>query len=89
MAIYAALTEKDYAAIEQELSGQGYGALKACVTDAVIAALEPLQAEVARLLREKQYLEQVMKRSAEKAEARTRRTLAKVHKRIGFVPPVR
>jgi tryptophanyl-tRNA synthetase len=89
MAIYAALTDRDYAAIEQELAGQGYGALKACVTDAVIAALEPLQNEVGRLLREKQYLEQVMKRSAERAEARARRTLAKVHKRIGFVPPVR
>lgn len=89
MAIYAALTDRDYAAIEQELAGQGYGALKACVTDAVIAALEPLQNEVGRLLREKQYLEQVMKRSAERAESRARRTLAKVHKRIGFVPPVR
>ena len=85
MGIYAAVTGKSYAEIEREFDGLGYGAFKPAVGDAVIAALEPIQAETRRILADKAYLQEVYRDGAERASAVARKTLRKVYKKIGFV----
>ena len=73
-------------AVEQEFSGQGYGAFKPAVGEAVVEALRPIREETQRLLADKAYLESLYRQGAEKAAAMANRTLRKVHKKVGFVP---
>ena len=84
--IYAAVTGKSPEAVEQEFSGQGYGAFKPAVGEAVVEALRPIREETQRLLADKAYLESLYRQGAEKAAAMANRTLRKVHKKVGFVP---
>lgn len=84
--IYAAVTGKTPEAVEQEFSGQGYGAFKPAVGEAVVEALRPIREETERLLTDKGYLEGLYRQGAEKAAAMANRTLRKVHKKVGFVP---
>lgn len=84
--IYAAVTGKTPEAVEEEFSGQGYGAFKPAVGEAVVEALRPIREETERLLADKAYLESLYRQGAEKAAAIASRTLRKVHKKVGFVP---
>ena len=84
--IYAAVTGKTPEAVEEAFSGQGYGAFKPAVGEAVVEALRPIREETERLLADKAYLESLYRQGAEKAAAIASRTLRKVHKKVGFVP---
>ena len=85
MQIYAACTGKDYAAIEAEFEGKGYGAFKPAVGEAVVETLRPLREESLRIMQDKAYLEQVYKAGAEKASYVANKTMRKVKKKVGLV----
>lgn len=85
MQIYAACTGKDYAAIEAEFDGLGYGAFKPKVGEAVVETLRPLREESLRIMQDKSYLESVYKAGAEKASYVANKTMRKVKKKIGLV----
>ena len=85
MSIYAACTGKSFADIEAEFDGQGYGAFKPAVGDAVIETLRPIREETRRILADKAYLEDVYRAGAEKAARVAGRTLRKVYKKVGLV----
>lgn len=84
LSIIAALSGKDAPSVADELSGQGYGALKQRATDAVIAALEPIQNEYRRLMADKAYLQGFLDRNALAAGKLANRTLNKVKRKIGY-----
>ena len=84
MSIYSCCTGKNYEEIEAEFAGHGYGDFKAAVADAVIASLEPVQAEFKRISSDRAYLEACMKDGAEKATRVSQRTLDKVMKKVGY-----
>ena len=86
MSILGALTGDSMAKIESDFAEKGYGAFKAAVTDAVVAALAPIQAEHKRLMADKPYMEKVMREGAERAAAIAYRTLRKVRKKVGLAP---
>ena len=86
LSIISSLTDETPDAVASSLNGQGYGALKSRAADAVIAALEPLQAEFRRLIADKAYLMEVLNGSAEKASYIALKTLRKVQKKIGYAP---
>ena len=85
MSIYAAVTNKSFDEIEAEFKGKGYGDFKLAVGEAVADKLAPLQSEFGRISSDKGYLEDCMKKGAEKAFRVSRKTLQKVHKKVGFV----
>ena len=85
MAIYSAVTGKTFAEIEAEFDGQGYGAFKPAVGEAVVETLRPIREEAGRILKDKAYLESVYKAGAEKASYVANKTLRKVYKKVGFV----
>lgn len=84
LSIYSVFTGKGMDECEREFSGCGYGDFKLAAGEAVADKLTPIQAEQARLLSDKAYLDGILREGAEKASARARRTLAKVYKKIGF-----
>ena len=85
MSIYRCFTGKEYADIEREFEGRGYGDFKTAVGEACADALAPVQAEFSRLMADKGYLESVMKAGAETAARAAARTMSKVKKRLGFI----
>ena len=85
MSIYSAFTGKDFAAIEKEFDGKGYGDFKLAVADSVINVFAPIQAEAKRILADKAYLDGVLHDGAEKAAFIANKTVRKVYKKVGFV----
>lgn len=84
LSILSALSGTEIPALEAELNGQGYGVLKERTAEAVIDTLAPIQKEFDRLIADKEYIQQVMNRNAERAGALAQKTLRKVYKKIGF-----
>jgi len=84
--IYSVCTGKSIDEIEAEFAGQGYGTLKQHVGEAVVELLRPIREKAQKLIADKAYLETVLKRGAEKASHTADKTLAKVYKKIGFLP---
>ena len=84
LSIYSVFSGKTVAECEREFEGKGYGDFKLAVGEAVADKLAPIQAEQARLLADRDYLDGVLKDGAESAARRANRTLSKVYKKIGF-----
>ena len=89
LTIYSLTSGESIADAEQRFAGKGYGVFKEAVAEAVIATIEPIQQEQQRLLKDKAYLESVLKQGADTAERIASKTLAKVYRKIGFIPRVR
>lgn len=85
MNIYSAITGYDYAQIENEFAGKGYGDFKERVGEAVVEELAPLKSEYEKLIKDKEYLEKIYKLNAEKARYAAQKTIDKVYRKIGFV----
>lgn len=85
MSIYSSVTGKDYAAIEREFEGKGYGDFKLAVGEAVADHLRPMQEEYARLIADKAYLKECYTQSDAKALAYSSRIVRKVYRKVGFV----
>lgn len=85
MTIYSSVTGKDFAAIESEFAGKGYGDFKLAVGEAVADHLEPVRTEFARISQDKAFLKECYTSGAEKALRYSQRTLSKVYRKIGFV----
>ena len=87
--IYSACTNKTPQDVVKEFEGKGYGDFKMAVGEAVVSVLKPLQEEVARLEKDKAYIDSVIKNNAEKANYYAMKTLRKVQKKVGFPERVR
>ncbi|MBO7396327.1 MAG: tryptophan--tRNA ligase [Ruminococcus sp.] len=85
MSIYSCVTGKDYAAIEAEFAGKGYGDFKLAVGEAVADSLEPVRTEFARLINDKAYLKDCYTKGAEKAMKISSRIVSKAYHKVGFV----
>ncbi len=87
--IYSACTGKSPEEVVAEFDGRGYGDFKMAVGEAVVSVLKPLQDEVARLEKDKSYIDNVIKANAEKAQYFANKTLRKVQKKVGFPEKIR
>lgn len=84
--ILSAITGESMEALVSRFEGQGYGALKDAVAEAVIEELAPVQERYARILADKPYLEKVMQTNAERAAKMAFKTMSKVHRKLGLAP---
>lgn len=85
MTIYSAITGKTMEEIESEFVGKGYGDFKAAVGQAVADELRPIRENFARLMEDRAYLEEEMRKGAEHATYIANKTLTKVKKRVGLL----
>ncbi len=85
LTIYSAFTGKTIEEAERDFEGKGYGDFKLAVGEVCADALEPVRTEFDKLIKEKAYLEEVMKSNSEQAYKLARRTLSKVQKKVGFI----
>ena len=84
--ILSAITGEEMEALAARFEGQGYGALKDAVADAVIQELSPVRSRYEEFLADKPYLEQIMQNNAGRAAKLALRTMSKVHKKLGLAP---
>lgn len=87
--IYSACTGKTPVEIESEFEGKGYGDFKSAVGESVVSVLKPVQDRVAELSKDKDYIDQMIKKNAEKADYYANKTLRKVQHKIGFPDRIR
>ena len=84
LAIYTCCTGQTVEQAEAEFAGKGYGDFKVAVAEAVIEELRPVRERFDRIVSDKAYLEDCMKKGAESASRLAQRTLNKCMKKIGF-----
>ena len=82
--IYHAFAGGSWDEALKRFDGQGYGALKTGVAEAVIAGLEPIQRRYAELRRDEGALTAMLARSAEAAAERAEATMKDVRAAVGI-----
>lgn len=87
--IYSVCTGKTPEETEKEFDGKGYGDFKNAVGEAVVSVLKPLQERYADLSKNKDYIDNIIKNNAEKANYNAAKTLRKVQKKVGFPERIR
>jgi tryptophanyl-tRNA synthetase len=80
-------TGEAISAIEARYDGQGYGAFKQDVGDAVAALLDPIRRRYEELRADEGELRRLLSAGAEKAREASAPTLAQMYERMGFVTP--
>lgn len=89
MDIYSAVTGKTYEEIGKEFAGKGYGDFKLAVGETVADHLKPLQERYEQLMKDKAYIESMIKQNDEKAAYYANKTLRKVQKKVGLTERIR
>ena len=84
--ILAAVTNASPETVLREHAGKGFGAFKEILTDALVAHLTPIAAEMRRLLHDAEALDAVLRIGAERANARAEPNLKQVKEIVGFIP---
>lgn len=83
--IYSAVTGKTVDETVLEFQGKGYGDFKMAVGEVVASELKPIKERYDDLRKSKDYLEQIYKSGAERANKLSNRVLSKVKRKVGFV----
>lgn len=85
LTIYQALTAQSREEIEAHFAGQGYGALKREVTEAINESLRPVREQYNRLISETGYLDSILAQGAAVAAEMANKTLKTVKEKVGFL----
>jgi len=89
LTIYSNLTELSIADIELKYEGKGYGDFKKDLADIVVEKLSPIKSKHDDLMKNKDYLESVLKSGAESAQKKAWKMLNKVYRKVGLVQAAR
>lgn len=84
LTIYAVFSKCTIEQAVERFENKGYGEFKLEVGNAVVEGLKPITEKRLDLLKNKDYLEQVMKDGKEKANYLARKTLSKVYRKVGL-----
>jgi len=85
--IMAVATGSSIAEVEARYDGQGYGAFKEGVAEAVVELFEPIQQRYEALRADEGELQRLLAHGAEKARKASAPTLETMYERMGFVRP--
>lgn len=86
LTIYSVLADKPIAALVEEYEGRMYGHLKGDLADLVVSTLTPYREKYEDLMKNEDYLRDLMRKGAVKASARASTTLAAVYEKTGLLP---
>jgi len=84
ISIYQFFSQKAFMQIELEFINKGYGELKSALADLLIEKLEPVQKKHTDLLKNKDYILEVLKDGAERARAVASKTIQEVYEKVGL-----
>jgi tryptophanyl-tRNA synthetase len=85
LSVYSAIADKSIADCEREFAGVGYGAFKSAVGEAVAEKISKIQAEYNSLIKNRDFIDNIIREGAEKASKIANKTLTKVKKKAGLL----
>jgi tryptophanyl-tRNA synthetase len=83
--IYSALTDTSVGDLERRYAGQGYGALKKDLAQAVLETCTPIRERTEKLLSDEEQLDRLLARGADRAGEVARQTMELVRDRVGLL----
>ena len=86
LAIYAALADRPRTEIEARFADTSFSAFKTELAELAVTALAPVTGEMRRLMATPDYIDQVLREGAERAEASAADNLARIYDLVGFLP---
>ena len=86
LVLYSVLANKEIPDIVAEYDGKMYSQLKEDLGEIAVMVLAPIQDEYTRIIKDKKYLNGILKNGAEQASYIARKTMSKVYRKVGFVP---
>lgn len=87
MGIYAALTDKPLGHAVAEFAGKGFADFKRGLTEAAVAHMGPITAEMRRLMADPGYVDGILRKGGERARALSAPVLREVYDTVGFLRP--
>ena len=84
LTIYSAFTGKSVEEAEREFEGKNYGEFKLKVGEAIVEGVRPIREKKNDYLKNKDYLQEIIKMGAENASKMAYRTLSKVYRKVGL-----
>ena len=87
--IYSSFSEKSIDEIEHFYIGKQYSDFKRDLGQIIIESLKPIQKEYNQLIKDKTYLDTILKNNSHRASQIARKTISKVYRKVGFVKKVR
>lgn len=88
LTLYQILSNQTKAAVAQECQDMGWGQFKPLLTETAIAALQPIQDQYHELMKNRDYLDSVLRDGSSKASVVANQTLKRVKDALGFLPPL-
>ncbi len=85
MTIYSVLSGKTVQQIEADYEGKMYGHLKVDLAELVVSTLKPVQDKYHDLMKNKDHLDALMKKGADRARVRAAVTLKEVYSKTGLL----
>jgi tryptophanyl-tRNA synthetase len=82
--IYCAITKKTTEQASEQFSNQGYGNLKKSVFEAVWETIRPIQTRFHELITDQDYLMQIAKKGADRAQSLAKEKMLDVRKKVGI-----
>ena len=86
--LYSLITDMSIKDVEDQFSGKMYSDFKFELGNVMAEFLEPIRKKYDEISKDNAYLESVLFKGAESAHYRTRRTLSKVYRKVGFIPKI-
>ena len=87
LTIYSVFNGTTIEDAEKEFEGASYADFKLKVGESVVEYLKPIQEKYDYYMKNKDYLEDIMKKGADTARYLANKTLSKVYRKVGFVQP--
>src|SRR5690606_31896409 len=84
LTVYSALTGEPVDLLVDRYAGRGYGDLKGELAEVVVEFVTPFRDRTLELLEDRDHLDAIMRRGADRANEVAERTLADVYERVGF-----
>ena len=85
LVIHSSLSKSSLSSLEKEFLGKSYGEFKKKLSETICDHLSPVQKKYTDLLKNPDYLTEVLKKGTDKARERAESTLHLVHEKTGFL----
>ena len=83
--IYSEITKKSLEVVLNEISGKDYSFLKTKLSEILINEITPIGKEIEKLLKDKAYLTQILKKGKEKANIIAEENLKNIREKVGLI----
>ena len=85
LTIYAELTKSNLERTVSEMAGKEYSFLKKKLAEALINEITPVGKEIEKLLKDKSYLKNILKKGSEKANVIAEENLKNIREKVGLI----